>query len=363
MGRIAGPEPRRELRSRSDSGHRPAHGVVAAPRSLQTLICSEALNVAAAMPYDLAARQAGVLHRRQLREAGLSDALVRRRVRDGQLRQIDDHVFVVPGSPPTWHQRIWIELQRSASPSIVGFRTASQLHHVGRLTTGDVDVLELESTKHRPGARSLHRSTRIPGWQVTAVDGVPVTTVTRTVFDLASLVSSARRRRGLVALTAVQVERALDDAIARGVPLPQFERVLASLAGRGRAGTCLMRELLLDRSAGEAATESELEDLVEAVLSEFGIALPTRQVSVGGTEAPVGRVDFVFRPERVVLEADGRRHHTALLDAEADRWRDLELAAAGYVAIRVTKRQLVDAPARFAHGLDALLSKRRPNPR
>jgi very-short-patch-repair endonuclease len=194
---------------------------------------------------------------------------------------------------------------------------------------------------------------------VTAVDGIPVTTVARTIFDLASLVSPARRRRGLVALTDAQVERALDDAMARGVPLEQFERVLASLAGRGRAGTRLMRDLVLERSSGEAVTESELEDLVEVVLSEFGIELPSRQVSVGGTEAPVGRVDFVFRHERVVLEADGRRHHTALRDAEADRWRDLDLAAAGYVAIRVTQRQLVHEPGRFARGLDALLAARR----
>jgi very-short-patch-repair endonuclease len=315
--------------------------------------------VATLFPVDLASRQAGVLHRRQLRESGVGDASLRRRVGDGRLRQIDDHVFVVPGSAPTWHQRIWIELHRSASPSVVGFRTASQLHHVGRLTTSDVDVLELEPMKHHPGTRTLHRSTRLPAWHVTAVDGIPVTTVARTIFDLASLVSPARRRRGLVALTDAQVERALDDAMARGVPLEQFERVLASLAGRGRAGTRLMRDLVLERSSGEAVTESELEDLVEVVLSEFGIELPSRQVSVGGTEAPVGRVDFVFRHERVVLEADGRRHHTALRDAEADRWRDLDLAAAGYVAIRVTQRQLVHEPGRFARGLDALLAARR----
>jgi very-short-patch-repair endonuclease len=194
---------------------------------------------------------------------------------------------------------------------------------------------------------------------MTEVDGIPVTTVARTVFDLASLVSPARRRRGLVALNEVQVARALDDALARGVPLHRFERVLASLAGRGRPGTRVMRELVLERSDGEPATESELEDLVEAVLVAAGVDLPTRQRVVGGTEAPVGRVDFVYQPERVVLEADGRRHHTALLDAEADRWRDLELAAAGYIAVRVTKRQLVHEPGRFARALDGVLLKRR----
>lgn len=311
------------------------------------------------LPYDLAARQAGVLHRRQLRAAAVADDAIRRRVRDGLLRQISGDVFVVAGSPSTRSQEIWIELHLSASPSVVGFRTAGQLHHVGRITTAAVDVLELEPQKHRAGVRTLHRSTRLPDEHVTTVDGIPVTTLPRTLFDLASLVSPARRRRGLVALTRQQVERALDDALARGMPLAQVERVFVSLAGRGRPGTRLMRELILERSDGEPATESALEDLVEAVLREHGIALPLRQRSVGGTEAPVGRVDFVFRPEQVVLEADGRRHHSALLDAEGDRWRDLELAAAGYVAIRVSKRQLVDDGARFARTVGALLEKRR----
>lgn len=311
------------------------------------------------LPFDVGARQAGVLHRRQLREAGITRAAIARRVASGELVQVDDHVFVIPGSPPTWHQRIWIELQRSASPSVVGFRTASQLHHVGRITASDVDVLEIEPDKHHGAVAALHRSTRLPTWHLTTVDGIPVTSVTRTIFDLAGLVSPARRRRGLPSLAQVQVERALDDALARGVPLAQFERVLASLGGRGRPGTRLMRELVLERSDGEAATESELEDLVVAVFARHQIEVPTRQVAVGGTAAPVGRVDFVFRPERVVLEADGRRHHTALLDAESDRWRDLELAAAGYVCVRVTKRQLVQEPHRFATSIEELLGKRR----
>ena len=159
--------------------------------------------MALVIPGAVASRQAGVLHRRQLREAGFTDAIVRRRVLGRHLIEVDEHVFVVAGAPPTWHQRIWIELLRSASPSVVAFRTASQLHHVGRLTTGDVDVLEREPAKHHNDTRTLHRTTKLPTGHVTSIDGIPVTTLARTIFDLASLVSPARRRRGLVALTPV----------------------------------------------------------------------------------------------------------------------------------------------------------------
>lgn len=77
-----------------------------------------------------------------------------------------------------------------------------------------------------------------------------------------------------------------------------------------------------------------------------------------GAERPIGRVDAVYPAERIVIEADGRRNHTALLDAEADRWRDLELAAAGFVVIRVTWWQLVNEPDRFVEALRQLLATR-----
>lgn len=149
----------------------------------------------------------------------------------------------------------------------------------------------------------------------------------------------------------------MDDAIARSVSIAQLERVLAQLGGRGRGGTALFRELLDARGEGFVATESELEDLLFAVLQRFGLPLPAKQVVVGG-DLPVGRVDFIYRDLRVIIEADSRKHHSALLDADRDRWRDLELAAAGFTVIRVSWRQLVDEPVRFVRALECLLGRR-----
>lgn len=56
--------------------------------------------------------------------------------------------------------------------------------------------------------------------------------------------------------------------------------------------------------------------------------------------AQLHRVGRFTNREVDVVEADGREHHTSLIDAEVDRWRDLALAAEGYVVIRVTSRQL-----------------------
>lgn len=313
--------------------------------------------MALVLPAHLARRQAGVLHRRQLRSEGWSDAVVRRAVARGVLLAADDHVFIASAAPPTWHQRIWVQLLRSAPGSAVALRTAAQLHHIGRFTTDPVDVLEVEVARHQVRGSHAHRTTWLPKEHITTVSGIPVTSVERTVFDLAGLVSPARRRRGLPALNAQQVERTLDDALARGLTIARLEQVLAVLGGRGRAGTVLIRQLIAERSDGRAATASELEDLVRVVLRRYEIREPERQVPLGGDDRD-GIVDFVFRPERVVVEADGRTHHTALLEAEHDRWRDLRLAAAGFVVVRVTHRQLVREADRFAAGLIDLLARR-----
>jgi very-short-patch-repair endonuclease len=304
-------------------------------------------------------RQGGAIHRRQLRDAGLDHRRVATLVRRGELIAVTDHVFVAASSPVTWARRAWVELLQAAAGSPLSHRTAAGLHRVGRFSTSTIEISELEDAWHRRRAPSIHRTTWLPAHHVTAIDGLPVTTLPRTIFDLAGLVSEARRERGLPSLAERQVERALDDALVGGLSLAAMHRVLAELGGRGRPGTSLVRQLLSVRGTGYVATESELEDLLVAVVVASGLEAPERQRDLGGM-TPVGRVDFVFRAARVVIEADGRAHHTALLDADADRWRDLELSAAGFVVIRVTWRQLTMEPERFLVALRQLLARRGP---
>lgn len=308
---------------------------------------------------DVARRQAGVISRGQLVDAGVERHRVARLCTSGEFVGVRDHVFVATASPPTWNQRAWIALLEIPGRAVLSHRTSASLQRAGRFSTNDIDVLVLEEGWHRDVDAHRHRTTWLPPHHLTTVDGLPVTTLARTIFDLAGLVSPKRRARRLPSLSRAQVERAMDDALSRTTNIADLARVLAALGGRGRPGTVLMRELIEARSEGLNVTESDLEDLLLDVLAAHGVPRPVSQRNIGGSETPVGRVDFLFEHERVVIEADGRRHHTALLDADADRWRDLELAAAGFVVIRVTWGQLVNEPQRFVAALLAVLVKRR----
>lgn len=300
-------------------------------------------------------RQAGVLSRRQLRADGVGRKAERRLVAAGILVPEGAGVLRLAGTPAGWEQRCWSAVLAAKPGAVLSHRSAATLHGIGRFPRTDVDVVEPTYRSSAPAKEAIHRSTSVPDHHRTEVRGLPVTTVERTVFDLASQVSLKRYRRGLPSLRLGQVARALDDAIGGGIAVQRFQAVHDELAGRGRGGTVVLRGLLEERGVGYVGTESELEDLLVEVLDRFGLPRPARQRNVGGLEDRIGRVDFLYVERRLVIEADGRRNHTALLDREGDAWRDLELAAAGFTVIRVTWRQLQDEPQRFVRALRRVL--------
>lgn len=311
-------------------------------------------------PYDLARAQAGTLSSAQLREAGIERRRVQRRVDAGELVVVNRGLYRMSGAPTTWHQRIWAALLEAPPDTVVSHRTAARLHGIGTFTSAAIDLARIRDPANRTAVAptDLHRTLHLPGHHLATVDGIPTTSVARTVFDLAALVSPKRWARDLPSLPRRQVERALDDALARGLPISAVEQVLREHGGRGRGGTRVLRSLLEERGEGYVATESVLEDLVLQVLREHKLPTPVRQQVVHGEHGWIGRIDFAFPPYRTLLEADGRQHHTMLLDQERDRWRDLALAAEGSLVVRVTWRQLVDAPGRFATDLGRVLRAR-----
>ena len=305
---------------------------------------------------EIGSRQSGVLHRRQLRANGVSRSTVARYVDRGALRPVGADALVLTNVPPSWEQRLWTGLLTAQHRAVISHRSAARIHGIGRFAERHIDVLEVGAAPHLAIASSAHRSTTVPEHHRTEVRGLPVTTIPRTVFDLASQVSIKRYRRGLPSLRLGAVARALDDAIGGGTPVARFQEVLDELGGRGRGGTVVLRTLLDERGEGFVATESELEDLLAEVLDYHRLPRPTRQRNVGGLEERIGRVDFLYQTERVVIEADGRKNHTALLDREGDAWRDLELTAAGFTVVRVTWRQLKNDPKRFVTSLERVLA-------
>ena len=150
----------------------------------------------------------------------------------------------------------------------------------------------------------------------------------------------------------------LDDALAhRRITVHSMSLVFADLAGHGRPGTCVMRELLEARSEGYVASESELEDLFLELVAAHGLPEPRRQVDLGSVDVSIGRVDFVFDSAKVVVEADGRRYHNQKAVQLRDKKRDLALMAEGWRVVRVDWWQLVNDGHMVARHLSVILER------
>ena len=157
-----------------------------------------------------------------------------------------------------------------------------RLSGFGLLHLRDIDVSRPRGGTRRPSElASIHEVLDLEPDHVTVLDGIPVSTPTRTVFELAATLPTGR------------AERAVDSAWARNLTSYRLlHQMLDDWADRGRAGTVAMREILERRPAGYVPPASNLESRFAYLADRHCIGPFRRQVNLGGEEW-IGRVDFL----------------------------------------------------------------------
>ena len=183
----------------------------------------------------------------------------------------------------------------------------------------------------------IHTSTNLTPADVVHEGPIPVTSVARTLMDVAALVP--------VDLTPAALRGAIDAAVDRGLATdPWLWWVLAQRRCRGRNGVTSFEDALATRS-GLGPTESWLEREVLRVLGTGGLPLPVTQRVVKRNGRFAARVDFLYEPERIVLEALGYAYHRTPAQMEADTRRANELQLLGFEVYQFTTRQVTGSPA------------------
>ncbi|MGY1841608.1 MULTISPECIES: DUF559 domain-containing protein [unclassified Modestobacter] len=177
-----------------------------------------------------------------------------------------------------------------------------------------------------PRGVRVHRSDLRPG-DIEDVDGVPVTGVVRTAWDVAALEPLG---------TAV----AALDAMVRGEALDLSALAAAADAGTRRWGVQRVRRAipLVDPSA-----DSPPESRIRVALTLAGLA-PETQFRAWDGDRWLGQLDFAWPEAKVALEYEGAYHFDAeQIDRDDDRYA--ALVAAGWVVIRVALNELHDLDA------------------
>ena len=274
----------------------------------------------------MAAGQFGVVTLQQLRDCGLGAGAIKHRVGTRRLQPLWRGVYTFGHRElrPEGHA---LGAVLACGPGTVLSRR-SAAHNWGLLSSAraeiDVTVAARGTRPKRPGI-DLHCVRRLDPEDVTELDGIPITTVARTLVDLCAVVPDR------------QVERALDQAYVLRLLAPDaLEDALRRSCGRR---TAPLRRLLAAERRAATITRSELEERFLALVRRAGLREPQVNARLHGYE-----VDFLWRAERRVIEVDGHAFHSTPQALTRDRLKDSDLELAGFRVTRFTAQQVLHEP-------------------
>jgi hypothetical protein len=221
---------------------------------------------------------------------------------------------------------------------VLSHRSAAALWELRSTARASVDVTALRRTRHKRPGIDVHRVRKLMATDTTRRGGMPVTTVARTLLDLAEVVPQR------------DLDRAFEEADRIGL---LDMRAVEAVCRRnpGRHGLKQLRRITAMHRGEAPHTRSELERCFLELCHDTGLPRPAVNVVVAGFE-----VDAVWRKERLVVEIDGYAFHRSRSAFERDRVRDAALQLAGYRVLRVTHRRLEAAPTTVAETLRSMLA-------
>jgi very-short-patch-repair endonuclease len=285
---------------------------------------------------ELAGRQYGVVSLAQLLELGLSRAAVEGRVRRKRLLRLHRGVYAVGHGALTIRSHFIAAVYACGPGALLSYRCAGAIHGLLRWSAGRIDVTVEGRRARRPNI-TVHRSRLIHPDDATLVAAVPVTSVARTIVDLADVLTEERLAK---AVHQAEILRVFDLA------------GLAAAQARvpGRKGRHKLKRVLENYAPEPHLLRSKAERKLKRLCKAHSLDQPQFNVQVNGYE-----VDAYWPEARLALEFDGAATHHTTHAFHEDRRRDRALAANGIQSLRVTWPDLNES---LMKELQAILTRR-----
>jgi hypothetical protein len=286
---------------------------------------------------ELASRQHGVVATRQLDALGYSKSSVAKAANVGRLHRLHRGVYAVGHRTLTWEGRCMAAMLASY-PSVASHLSAAWLWGLMR---SQPETIHITCRSPRPRKRPfvVHTAELAPRDR-SRRDGIPVTSLSRTILDTA-VTSRLRTVRRHIQLA--------DD-------LKLFDlREMEDLLGRtkGHRGRTKVREALELYDERPVFTRSSLERRFLEVVRKAGLPEPAMNCFVAGFE-----VDAYWADHRFGVELDVYATHGSRLSFEEDRERDDALLHAGIETTRVTGPRLDREPGEVVDSIRRHLERR-----
>lgn len=279
----------------------------------------------------LAVAQHGAVSRRDLVALGFTRHEIEGMVRAGWLHRVHHGVYAV-GRRSLGPKGRWMAAVLACGPgALLSHRSAADHRGLRRSGQPLIDVT-VPSDRGRRIAGVRTYVSRCPTDRDREIhDAIPCTSVAVTLLNLAAV---APRR---------QVERACDEAeVQRLFDRNALDELLAR--SHGRRGASVLRCVLREHAIGTTLTREGLEELALALFDNARIPRPEVNIRVVCRSGVAPEVDFLWRRQMLVLEADGGRFHRATAAIERDRRKESDLVRAGYCVLRCTWWQVEREP-------------------
>ena len=290
----------------------------------------------------LAERQDGAVSTTQLHRAGLGRGAIQHRVRRGRLHRSHRGVYAVGHPRLTPRGHLWAAVLACGGPgaAVLSHRSAAAVWDL-LPSPAKFDVTTLGNSRSTKTIR-VHRSTTLTPADITHHDGLPVTTVARTLIDLATTLTPHRLER---VVHRAEHLRLLDTHSLNA----QFARA------NGRRTKALHQALQTLETHDPDITRSKLEERFLALIAEARSSRGRRSTPPSAAT----RSTSSGRSTASIVETDGAGTHLTATAFEDDRRRDAELTTLGYRVVRFTRRQVAEQPRATLATLVLLLGRGR----
>lgn len=274
----------------------------------------------------------GVVTRARLLNAGVTPQEIRSRVQSGGLIRVHRGVYRVGHRAPSVEATYLAAVLAAGDGALLCGRAGAHLLGLVKGSAPQPEVIT--RTQRRIEGVTTHRTRSLDARDATAVRGIPVTTVPRTLVDIASVLSLDALARACheAGVRYGTTPKAVEDVLARRPNSP---------------GTKKLRQVI---HGDVHVTLSKLEAHFLELLRNENLPLPITNKPAGGR-----RVDCRWPEHRLTVELDGYQFHNSRHSWEQDRRREREARARGDDFRRYTYGDVFERPALMLAELGSVL--------
>jgi predicted transcriptional regulator of viral defense system len=274
---------------------------------------------------QLAANQHGIVALHHLRALGIRDNEREHLLASGDIARHRYGAYRLVGAPVSWKGDLVAAVWAGGTRALASHRSASAVWDVPGAVQSIQEVVCPRWRRGRHEALIVHESKALDDVDTTVVDGIPVTTIERTIFDLGAVCSP------------FIVERAMEDALRRELTsVDSLHATLARLGRRGRNGAGVLRAILNERDADQRLTDTDREKMMLQIFRRNGLPDPVPQFVVLHNGRFIARVDAALPELRIAFEYDSYQWHTSKEALDRDTARRRKLMAVNWWPIGVT---------------------------